>query len=139
MSILKCPTAIINHIEKLQYDFLWHGREDSKKIHLVNWKSVCSPKDFGSLGLRPLRNMNQALLGRWLGRLGEESDGLWRSILIAKYRVRRNGWDTSPPSQGCSTLWKGICSAKVDFDQSIRFDVGNGGHDVWVGDSPLAL
>ncbi|XXG59153.1 hypothetical protein AAC387_Pa04g1283 [Persea americana] len=97
MSIIKCPIAIINRIEKLQRDFLWHGREDSKKIHLVNWKLVCSPKDSGGLGLRPLRNMNQALLGKWLWRLGEDSYGLWRSILIAKYRVRRNGWDTLLP------------------------------------------
>ena len=36
MSILKCPTAIINRIEKLQRDFLWHGCEYSKKIHMVN-------------------------------------------------------------------------------------------------------
>ena len=68
MSILKCPIAIINRIEKLQRDFLRQGRDGSKKFHLVNCKTVCCPKDSGGLGIRPLRIMNQALLGKWLWR-----------------------------------------------------------------------
>ena len=42
MSILKCLAAIIDRIEKLQRDFLWQGREDSKKFHLVNPHSLLS-------------------------------------------------------------------------------------------------
>ena len=144
MPILKCPAAIINRIEKLQRDFLWQGCEESKKIRLVNWKIVCSPKDSSGLGIRPLRNMNQALLGKWLWRLGKDSDGLWRSILIDKYKVRRNGWDISPPSQMCSTFQKGIYSIKDNFANSIRYRVGNREkisfwQDIWAADSPLAF
>ena len=88
--------------------------------------------------------MNQALLGKWLWRLGDESKGLWRNILLAKYKVRRNGWDISHPSQRCSNFWKGICSTKDSFAQSIRYQVGNGEnvsfwHDVWVGNNPLVI
>ena len=126
MSILKCPIAIINRIEKFQRDFLWEGREESNKIHLVNWKSVCRRKKSGGLGIRPLKSLNQALLGKWLWRLGDESEGLWRNILLAKYKVRRNGWDISTPPQRCSNFWKGIYSTKDSFAQSIRYHVGNG-------------
>ena len=144
MSILKCPIAIINRIEKLQLDFLWRGCKESNKIHLVNWKLVCCPKKSGDLGIRPLKSLNQALLGKWLWRPGDESEGLWRDILLAKYKVRRNGWDTSPSSQRCSNFLKGICSSEDSFTQSIRYKVGNGDnisfwHDIWVGNNPLAI
>lgn len=94
--------------------------------------------------IRPLWNMNQALLCKCLWRLGKDSDGLWRSILIDKYKVRRNGWDMSPPSQMCCTFWKGICYIKDNFANSIRYQVCNREkisfwHDVLVVDSPLAL
>ena len=86
ISILKCLIAIIKRIEKLQHDFLWQGHKESKKFHLVNWKTICSRKDSGGLGIRPLKNINYTLLGKWLWR----SDGLRRSILLTKYNVRRN-------------------------------------------------
>lgn len=82
-SILKCPVAIIKRIEKLQCDFHWQGCKESKKFHLVNWKIVCAPKDSCCLGIRPLGIINQALLGKWLWRLGKDLDGLWRIILLA--------------------------------------------------------
>ena len=39
MSIFKCSVEIINHIEKLRRDFLWHGKE-KKKFHLIKWSQV---------------------------------------------------------------------------------------------------
>lgn len=37
--------------------------------------------------------MNLALLGKWLWRLGNDSEGLWKQLLAGKYGVSRNGWD----------------------------------------------
>jgi hypothetical protein len=98
MLIFKCSASIIKHIEKLQRDFLWQGKSDKKKFNLVDWNSICKPKEDGGLGFRPLRLMNQALLGKWLWRIGEISNSLWKRILLAKYGARRNGWDISRPS-----------------------------------------
>lgn len=36
------------------------------------------PKSKGGLGIRRLKQMNQALLGKWLWRFGEEPASLWR-------------------------------------------------------------
>ena len=65
-------------------------------------------------------------------------------ILLAKYKVRRNGQDISPPSQRCSNFWKGFLLYQNSFAQSIRYHVGNGEniffwHDIWVSNTPLAI
>ena len=57
LSLLRCPISLINQIEKLQRDFLWHGRNEEEKFHLFDWSSVRRPKEEGGLGIRPLRPM----------------------------------------------------------------------------------
>lgn len=92
LSILICPMSVANRIEKLECDFLWQSGEEVKKFYLVDWDSVWKPKLEGGLDFMHIRHMNQALLGKWLWRMGIESGGLWRSIILAKYGNIRNGW-----------------------------------------------
>lgn len=61
----KCSALVVRRIEKLQREFLWLGRSPKKRFYLVDWASMCLPKKDGGLGIRPLRMMNQALLGKW--------------------------------------------------------------------------
>lgn len=79
MTLFKCPKSIINRIERLERDFLWHGNDGKNKFHLVDWNLVCQPKINGGLGIRPLKLMNQAF----------EKNYLWRQIVFAKYKVKR--------------------------------------------------
>lgn len=74
----------VNRIEKLQHEFLWQGNESKKKYVFVDWKFICTPKKEGGFGLRPLREMNNALLGKWLWRIDKDSDSLWNSVILAK-------------------------------------------------------
>ena len=60
----------------------------NKKMHLVNWNVVCSPKSQGGLGVLNLGYMNDALLTKWLWNL-ENSNGLWQKI-ITKKLLREN-------------------------------------------------
>lgn len=53
----------------------------------MDWNSICGPKN-GGLGFRPLKNMNLALLGKWLWRIGENVVSLWKDIILASM-----GWD----------------------------------------------
>ena len=143
ISLFKCPISVINHIEKLQRDFLWQGRSGGKKFHLVDWASVCKPKQEGGLGIRPLREMNRALLGKWLWRLGNESEGLWRDMMLAKYGGSRDGWDFHYASYRSSNIWKGITSVQEDFKRNLKYRVGSGEKvrfwlDNWFGNRPLA-
>ena len=80
----------INQIEKLQQDFLWNGKEKNK-FHLIKWLQVCTPKKEGGLGIRPLQEMNLALLGKWLWRIGDDSHSLWKQVILCKYDISRDG------------------------------------------------
>lgn len=44
MSLFKCPMSMINHLKRLQQNFLWQGKHDKKNFHRVDWKFVCKPK-----------------------------------------------------------------------------------------------
>lgn len=112
-----------------------------KKLHLVDWNSVCKTKRNGGLGIKPLKILNQVLLGKWLWRLGE-GDNLCRQIILTKYKVDGDGWDVSRLSYRQSALWKGIISVKDRFALHIILKVGLGRNilfwqDVCLGDRSL--
>ena len=53
-------------IDKLCRGFLWRGYEEAKGGScLVNWKLVCTTKEFGGLGVKNLKVMNNALMLKW--------------------------------------------------------------------------
>ena len=52
---------------------------------------ICKHIAQGGLGIHSIENMNKALLGKWLWRVGNSTQGLWRRILINKYKVGRDG------------------------------------------------
>ena len=83
-------------------------------------------------------------MGKWLWRIGEQLDSLWRHIIQSKYGVRRDGWDVSRLSHRCSSLWRDIEGIKDTFASQIRYHVGSREdlffwQDVCVGDIPLAV
>jgi hypothetical protein len=53
LSLFPIPMGVSNRLEKLQQDFLWGGINEFK-FHLVNWATICSPKQTGGLGIRNL-------------------------------------------------------------------------------------
>lgn len=54
-------------------------------------------------------------LSSW--RLGEGEDRLWRQIIMAKYKVDRDGWDVHSLSYQQSALWRGVISVKDSLIQ----------------------
>eukprot|EP00268_Persea_americana_P040392 TRINITY_DN40104_c1_g2_i1.p1 TRINITY_DN40104_c1_g2~~TRINITY_DN40104_c1_g2_i1.p1 ORF type:complete len:152 (+),score=10.55 TRINITY_DN40104_c1_g2_i1:316-771(+) len=87
--------------------------------------------------------MNRALLGKWLWNIGEHSNSLWRQLVMAKYTVKRNGWEVSGPSYRFSGIWRGISSVRDLFTANVKYKIALGEDvtfwlGVWVGDRPLA-
>ncbi|XP_058092538.1 uncharacterized protein LOC131238985 [Magnolia sinica] len=41
LSLFKCPKSILDKLEKLRRDFLWHRDCEGRKFHLLEWDEVC--------------------------------------------------------------------------------------------------
>ena len=69
-SVLAALKSIIKQIRNIQRHFLWGGMKDNKKLPLVDWQTICTPKCMGGLGLRdPLDNnkvMSAKIWWRWV-------------------------------------------------------------------------
>jgi hypothetical protein len=65
--------------------FYWEGAGPKRKYHMVNWPTVCRPKELGGLGLLNTKKMNQSLLLKWVWRLYQEEDTIWAKLIRAKY------------------------------------------------------
>lgn len=80
LSFYELPKGVQKRQDFFRVKFLWQDDQGVKKYHLVNWPTVCLPKDQGGLGVLDLRKMNMALLGKWLWRL-ETEQGIWQDVL----------------------------------------------------------
>ena len=143
LSLFPLPKSVACRIEKLQRDFLWGGIGDEHKYHLVNWHQVCTPLQYGGLGIRNLSTFNKALLGKWLWRYGADHEALWRRVVDSKYGSQWGGWCShrvhAPYGVG---LWKFIRACWDDFSRHSAFKIGDGSRvkfwcDTWCGDQPL--
>lgn len=110
MSIFRLPNWVIKEIDRIRMDFLWIGPDiDKPKCQLVDWKSICRPRDLGGWGILDLKVFNSALLGKWWWKLTSYANWCGRPIVQYNYGVsncnlhfRRQGRD--------SFFWSGIFS-----------------------------
>jgi hypothetical protein len=65
MSIFSLPAWVIREIDKIGINFLCHDTPESRRMHLINWELVTTPKRLGGLGIVDLKTFNQALLVKW--------------------------------------------------------------------------
>ncbi|GKU91338.1 hypothetical protein SLEP1_g5225 [Rubroshorea leprosula] len=92
LSIYLTPKGIVKTLDKIRNKFLWGGCEESRQVHWVNWKTVCISKRDGGLGVKDLRLFNQALLGKWWGRLAKGSSRLLFNLIKEKYGYEGGNW-----------------------------------------------
>lgn len=91
---------------------MWRNGGNEQKFHLLNWAKVCSPIQFGRLGLKRLPLLNKALLGKWLWCFAAERDNILRIVISKKTGSSVGGWNTLVfrDSYGVS-LWKHISNS----------------------------
>ena len=54
MSLFKMPKAVVERLDRIRRNFLWEGKSNKKKLHLMKWSEVIKPKSCGGLGLANL-------------------------------------------------------------------------------------
>ncbi|KAK0577750.1 hypothetical protein LWI29_038034 [Acer saccharum] len=66
MSIFKVPVNVAKTIEKLQRSFFWGDGCEKRKVHAVDWNSICKSKRKGGLGVGRIVDKNCSLLAKWV-------------------------------------------------------------------------
>nr|CAN71342.1 hypothetical protein VITISV_002439 [Vitis vinifera] len=143
MSLFVIRRKVRLRLEKIQREFLWGDMDERKKIHLVRWAVICKDKRHGGLGLRHLKDFNNALLGKWLWRFPLERGSFWRKVIVGKFGEKEGGWTTREVRESYGMgLRKGIRKCWEEFFLRTSIHIGNGRctrfwWDIWVGDSKL--
>jgi hypothetical protein len=80
---------------------------------MVNWNTVCAPKEHGGLGVWDPEKINIALGEKLLWRLITDGNDWWKKAIFHKYlsRNRRRCLDIDPDHQSGSPIWKLIRSS----------------------------
>ncbi|BAS81596.1 Os02g0818601 [Oryza sativa Japonica Group] len=64
---INAPKWVIKGIDKIRRSFLWAGKASANGgVCWVAWARVCSPKEYGGLGIPDLERLGIALRSRWL-------------------------------------------------------------------------
>ena len=130
MSVFKLPVSLCKDIEAMIRKFWW-GQGDSKKIHWVNWSSLCSSKSVGGMGFRDIQKFNNALLAKQVWRLFHKKDTLLYRFFSARYFPHGNILDASV-HPNCSFAWRSILQAREIINRGAIWRVGNGlSIDIW--------
>ncbi|KAL6343049.1 hypothetical protein AAG906_017861 [Vitis piasezkii] len=143
LSLFVIPKKVCARLEKIQRDFLWGGGALENKPHLVSWKAICATKKEGGLGIRSLSTFNKALLGKWLWRLANENESLWKQIISSKYDLQEGGWCSKGVRDRYGVgIWKAIRNGWENFRSHSCFIIGDGTRvkfwkDLWCGNQAL--
>ncbi|CAN1155661.1 Putative ribonuclease H protein At1g65750 [Linum perenne] len=102
------PVQTCEDIDRRIHNFVWGSTSDERKLCLVAWEKVCSPKEKGGLGLKLARELNRAFLTKLAFIFFKEKDKLWVRVLQHKYfRQSEEGLQVRN-LKSSSPLWKGI-------------------------------
>ena len=154
LNLHQMPKSICDQIERIRRDFLW-GRGDnssseSRKLHLMAWDKICKPKNYGGLGLVPMRIRNLALLGKWYYKWERERNRSWNKWIREKYGMTNHcSLSECPISSKFSDSMRSIVSVSKDDSFKGKLDktqfiwtLKNGEsiffwEDVWISEIPL--
>ncbi|KAK2652376.1 hypothetical protein Ddye_012232 [Dipteronia dyeriana] len=84
-----------NMTEKLQRRFFWGNGIEKRKLHVVDWGTICSSKRKGVPGILRISDKNNGLLAKWVWRFDREDQSLWKRVIFTVYDVQLS-----------SLLWK---------------------------------
>lgn len=102
--VIPLPSKTCLLIERLMKNFLWSSDPEHLSSDYVRWNTVCLPKQEGGLGLRRLKDLNDACFLKMAWSVVTGSS-LWGSWCKARYCKVSFLWHPQNPRIG-STIWK---------------------------------
>ncbi|XP_058752047.1 uncharacterized mitochondrial protein AtMg00310-like [Vicia villosa] len=107
LSFYKVPEVVLKVLVRIQQELFWNGGMEKRSISWTKWQDVCRRKEEGELGIRCVKSINEAMLGKWRWRFMEDREALWRPLLEFRYGPLEKCVLTStlPRMAGWSSLW----------------------------------
>lgn len=102
--VIPIPSKTGLQMERLMRNFLWSANSKKRCSNFIRLETVCLPKFEGGLGLRSVKEVNDAYLMK-VGWTAARADFLWAEWFKPRYFNRSSIWDGRNPKGG-SCIWK---------------------------------
>ncbi|CAL1403368.1 unnamed protein product [Linum trigynum] len=120
------PASVCDYIDKKIRAFIWGSTEQGRKVHLIDWETICRPKEEGGLGLRDSTRTNEAYMLKIAWRMLTKPNDLWARVLRGKYgKQTEEGW-TFRSKERLSNLWRGVMRVAHLIEGATAWNVRNG-------------
>ncbi|GKA19790.1 RNA-directed DNA polymerase, eukaryota, reverse transcriptase zinc-binding domain protein [Tanacetum coccineum] len=122
-SLFLIPKTNVEDIEKVLKGFLWSQGDLKKGAAKVVWKTICTPKSQGGLGLKRLGPWNEALLCKHLWNEVNPIDGdsgAWKAILSLRSKIKNHVWHEIGDGKSTS-MWFDKWNESGTIDEIIPF------------------
>ena len=85
MGLYLLPEGIHQKMDSIRDKFYWASLSSKRKYHMIRWRNLAFPKEFGGLGFTETRAFNIALLAKWIFKLESKEKSLCLDLLRNKY------------------------------------------------------
>ncbi|KAF6152725.1 hypothetical protein GIB67_021385 [Kingdonia uniflora] len=128
MAIYKWPRSLIKEGDSIISNFIWTGDPSRRKGITVKWEKVCKPLKEGGLGIRSLKEVNDAMLCKLHWAFCDRQED-WSQFMHAKFTNKTGDFIRYHKK---STIWLGIKLAASINRPYMEWLVGNGATiDFW--------
>ena len=136
---------VIDRIDQMMWAFFWTGkREVSAGQCVINWDTLCTPKQHGDLGIIKFRDFNISLFAKWWLKLLQDHPLPWARLVKHNYYQHRRLQDLIGSLPGhISPFWHEVLRYFEQFHMGLCVRCDNGEHtkfwqDRWICDQKLA-
>ncbi|CAN1155982.1 Putative ribonuclease H protein At1g65750, partial [Linum perenne] len=126
MQTMVIPVTTCEAIDRCIRNFVWGSTDEARKVHLVSWEHVCTPKEKGGHGLKMARMLNRAYMTKLGFTFFQDSERLWVKVVQSKYfKESEDGFELRH-LRSQSPLWKGLSKEQGTMMIGARSAIRNG-------------
>ncbi|KAM1318298.1 hypothetical protein ACFX13_003583 [Malus domestica] len=111
MQCFLLPKSFCEELNMMIAKYWWSGDPSRRKIHWLNWRTLCKPKHEGGLGFRDLYAFNQALLAKQAYVFLHDPEALVFRVFKAQYFPTIEFLDAQVNSNS-SYVWRSIVASR---------------------------
>lgn len=131
------PVETFNSLDQSCHSFVWGEDANTRKVHLLPWRSLCDKKVEGGLGLHMARDLNKSYMMKAGWELCTKHNSLWVQVVRHKYRCGDAMIPMIKELNSASKIWRGVCKNWDKVIGNLVWRVGTGDHvnfwnDPWV-------